>query len=141
MEENKKLVLIQMDRNTQRSMVWKDCVYETIMGYLVIACDSENMPAMTKRAIMEGIEELHMLDMYDYDKLAISINQTFWNINKTLMRATTMSSAERMSVTEQLKGANQVFIDRVKQSADLNKRIFEAISEEGKSKDGETQTK
>lgn len=141
MEENKKLVLIQMDRNTQRSMVWKDCVYETIMGYLVIACDSENMPAMTKRAIMEGIEEFHMLDMYDYDKLAISINQTFWNINKTLMRATTMSTAERMSVTEQLKGANQVFVDRVKQSADLNKRILEAISEEGKSKDGETQTK
>lgn len=138
---SEKMVLVKMDRQTQRAMLWKDAVYETIMGYLTIACDSQNMPTVTKKAIMDGIEDMHALAMHDYAKLAISIEQTFWNVNKTLMRATTMTTAERMSITDQLKQTNQVFVDRVREAGAMSERILAIIQNEEANAGGKAETK
>lgn len=138
---SEKMVMIKMDRQTQRAMLWKDAVYETIMGYLTIACDSQNLPATTKKAIMNGIEDMHILDMHDYAKLAISIEQTFWNINKTLLHGTTMTTVERMSLTDQLKQTNQVFVDRVREAGAMSERILAIIQQEEASVGGEAETK
>ena len=140
MENGKNLVLVQMDRATQRAMIWKDAVYETIMGYLVIACDSQNLPKTTKNVIMTAIEDMHVLEMHDYAKLSISIDQTFWNINKSLMRASAMSTAERASVAEQLKSANQVFLQKVRDCATMSERIL-SLMKEGAEGDGKAETK
>ena len=140
MENGKNLVLVQMDRATQRAMIWKDAVYETIMGYLVIACDSQNMPKTTKNVIMTAIEDMHVLEMHDYAKLSISIDQTFWNINKSLMRASAMSTAERASVADQLKSANQVFLQKVRDCATMSDRIL-SMMKEGAEGDGKAETK
>lgn len=140
MENGKNLVLVQMDRATQRAMIWKDAVYETIMGYLVIACDSQNLPKTTKNVIMTAIEDMHVLEMHDYAKLSISIDQTFWNINKSLMRASAMSTAERASVADQLKSANQVFLQKVRDCATMSDRIL-SLMKEGAEGDGKAETK
>ena len=140
MENGKNLVLVQMDRATQRAMIWKDAVYETIMGYLVIACDSQNLPKTTKNVIMTAIEDMHVLEMHDYAKLSISIDQTFWNINKSLMRASAMSTAERASVAEQLKSANQAFLQKVRDCATMSDRIL-SLMKEGAEGDGKAETK
>ena len=140
MENGKNMVLVQMDRATQRAMIWKDAVYETIMGYLVIACDSQNLPKTTKNVIMTAIEDMHVLEMHDYAKLSISIDQTFWNINKSLMRASAMSTAERASVADQLKSANQVFLQKVRDCATMSDRIL-SLMEEGAEGDGKAETK
>lgn len=140
MENGKNMVLVQMDRATQRAMIWKDAVYETIMGYLVIACDSQNLPKTTKNVIMTAIEDMHVLEMHDYAKLSISIDQTFWNINKSLMRASAMSTAERASVADQLKSANQVFLQKVRDCATMSERIL-SLMKEGAEGDGKAETK
>lgn len=140
MENGKNMVLVQMDRSTQRAMIWKDAVYETIMGYLVIACDSQNLPKTTKNVIMTAIEDMHVLEMHDYAKLSISIDQTFWNINKSLMRASAMSAAERASVADQLKSANQAFLQKVRDCATMSERIL-SLMKEGAEGDGEAETK
>lgn len=140
MENGKNMVLVQMDRATQRAMIWKDAVYETIMGYLVIACDSQNLPKTTKNVIMTAIEDMHALEMHDYAKLSISIDQTFWNINKSLMRASAMSTAERASVADQLKSANQAFLQKVHDCAAMSDRIL-SLMKEGAERDGEAETK
>lgn len=129
-----------MDRTTQRAMIWKDAVYEIIMGYLVIACDSQNLPKTTKNVIMTAIEDMHALEMYDYAKLSISIDQTFWNINKSLMRASAMSTAERASVADQLKSANQAFLQKVRDCATMSDRIL-SLMKEGAEGDGKAETK
>lgn len=140
MENGKNMVLVQMDRATQRAMIWKDAVYETIMGYLVIACDSQNLPKTTKNVIMTAIEDMHVLEMHDYAKLSISIDQTFWNINKSLMRASAMSTAERASVADQLKSANQVFLQKVHDCATMSDHIL-SLMKEGAEGDGKAETK
>ena len=140
MENGKNMVLVQMDRSTQRAMIWKDAVYETIMGYLVIACDSQNLPKTTKNVIMTAIEDMHVLEMHDYAKLSISIDQTFWNINKSLMRASAMSAAERASVADQLKSANQAFLQKVRDCAAMSDRIL-SLMKEGAEGDGKAETK
>lgn len=140
MENGKNMVLVQMDRATQRAMIWKDAVYETIMGYLVIACDSQNLPKTTKNVIMTAIEDMHVLEMHDYAKLSISIDQTFWNINKSLMRASAMSTVERASVADQLKSANQAFLQKVRDCAAMSDRIL-SLMKEGAEGDGKAETK
>lgn len=134
----KNLTLVQMDKQTQRAMIWKDVVYETIMGYLTIACDSENLPKTVKNAIMQGIEDLHLLDMHDYQKLSISVNQTFWNMSKALMRA--MRTGDRVTLSDQLKESNKFFTDRIAESEAISTRIQKEIETAAavKQKEGET---